>query len=106
MPATAFSAEHAYRCVQSVHRYMETALLHLVFHKAAVLLAHIVEHLAEHPFQCVVAHFATLRTFGVFHGLVAVVAHIEGGAVEVAAILGGIAVVSAKLDNVGLASKH
>ncbi len=105
-PALSFSGKCSGHCIRSVHRYVETTLLHLVFYKASVLHAHIVEHLAEHPFQGVIAYFATLRTLGRFHCFVAVVANVEGGAVEVAAVLGGITVVPAEPGYVGLAAKH
>lgn len=90
----------------SVHGDVEAPLVYLVLYQAAAVGAHVVEHLAENPFQRVVAHAAACRSVGVVHGLVAVVAYVECGAVEVATVLCGVAVVSAQLVHVLLAAQH
>ena len=65
--------------------------MHLVFDIAAVALAHVAHHLGKHIFQRVVAHLAAMLA-RCLNGLIAVVANVEGGAVEVAAVLRCIAV--------------
>ena len=79
----------------SIHRNVEAALLNLVLNEAPLLLAHIAEHLREHPLQRVVAHLSAARSVGVRHGVIAVVADVERGAVEVARVLGGVRVAAA-----------
>ena len=85
---------------------METALLHFVLDVTALLLAHVAEHLAEHPLQRVVAHHAATRPSGILHRLIAVVADIEGRAVEMTGVLGGIAVTATQLHHIVLRTKH
>ena len=85
---------------------METALLHLIFDIAAALFPHIAQHLGEHPFQRIVANLATRRPIGVLHRLIAVVADIESGAVEVARVLCGIAITAAQLHDIILRTEH
>ena len=41
---------------------MEAALLHLILNVATALLAHIAQHLRQHPFQRVVANRTALLT--------------------------------------------
>ena len=91
---------------QSSHRHVETALLHLVFDVAALLLAHITEHLTEHPLQRIVAHHAATRPIGILHRLIAVVADIERRAVEMAGVLGGITVTATQLCDIVLRTEH
>ena len=83
---------------------METALLHLIFDIAASRLTHIAQHLGEHPFQRVVAHHPSRRAVWIFHRLIAVVANIEGSAIEMTRVLGGIAVTATELHHVLLRS--
>ena len=56
-----------------------------VFDVAATIAAHVAENLREYPLEGVVAHLAG-------DGLVAVVADVNSGAVEVAGVLGGVAI--------------
>ena len=69
---------------------MEATLLHLIFYITAFLLTKVAEDFGEHPFQCVVANGTARGAFGVLHCYIAVVAKVEGGAIEVATVLGGI----------------
>ena len=62
---------------------METALAYLVFHIALVLLAQVVEHLAQQQTQAVGGDEA-----GRVGHVVAVVGNVEGGAVAVGRVVG------------------
>ena len=66
---------------------MEAALLHFVFHIAALLTTDVAKHLAEYPLQGVIANITS-------HGVVAVVADVEGGAVKMARVLSSILVMA------------
>jgi len=66
---------------------MEAALLHFVFDIAALLATDVAKHLAEHPLQGVIANITS-------HGVVAVVADVEGGAVKMARVLSSILVMA------------
>ncbi len=70
---------------------MEATLLHLIFDIAAVLLTEIAQHLGEYPFQGIILHLAA-RLFSGLNLLIAVVADIEGSTIEMARILGSIAI--------------
>ena len=85
---------------------METSLLHLVFYIATLCLAHVAQHLAEHPLQRVVAHGAAPGSLGGADSLIAVIADVEGGAVEVAGVLGGVGVARAQFLNVAARAQH
>ena len=61
-------------------RNMETTLLHLVLNIASALLAHIVQHLGQYPFQRVVLNLSAFLTWRL-NGLVTIVADIEGGTI-------------------------
>lgn len=56
-----------------------------VFDVAATIAAHVAENLREYPLEGVVAHLAG-------DGLVAVVADVNSGAIEVAGVLGGVTI--------------
>ena len=62
---------------------MEASLVHLILHQATVSPPHISQHLAEYPFQGVVAHL-TPRLAHRLHGLVTIVTNIKGSAIEMA----------------------
>ena len=85
---------------------MKTALLHFVFDVAAALFTHIAQHLGEHPLQRVVAHHAARGAVGILNRLIAVITDVEGGAVEMAGVLGGIAVAPAELHHIVLRAQH
>ena len=85
---------------------MKTALLHLVFDVAAFLFSQVAQHLGEHPFQRVVAHLTTMRAVRILNRLVAVVADVESGAVEMTGVLRRIAVAPTKLRHILLRTKH
>ena len=85
---------------------METSLLHLILNVASLGLTHVAQHLAEHPLEGVVAHGAALRPFGWADCLIAVIADVEGGAVEVAGVLGGVGVARAQFLNVAARAQH
>ena len=78
---------------------MEAALLDFILDVGAVLLANVTKHLGEHPLQRVVAHLAT-------DGVIAVVADVESGAVEVARVVRSIAVVALQTGYVFLGAQH
>ena len=63
---------------------MITPLLHFVFYVAALILAHIVQDFAEHPFERIILYLTTLGAIGVLDCLIAVVADIERRAIEMA----------------------
>lgn len=88
------------------HRHVEATLLYLVLDIATIPFAHIAEHLAEYPFQRIVAYHAARWTVGVLNRLIAIVADIEGSTIEMARLLGGIAVTTAKLHYILLRTKH
>ena len=85
---------------------METALLDLVLDVAAILFAQVAQHFREHPLQRVVAHLTATGAVRVLDRLVAVVADVEGGAVEMAGVLRGIAVAPTELRHVLLGTEH
>ena len=85
---------------------METALLHFVLDVATSRLTHIAQNFGEYPLQRVITHLATTRPIGVLDSLVAVVADIKGGAVEMAGVLCGIAIATAQLHHVLLRPQH
>ena len=70
---------------------MEATLMHLVFNIAAVLIAEIPQHLAEHPFQGIILNLAARLVLGL-NLLVSVVADIKRGTIKMARILRGIAI--------------
>ena len=81
-------------------------MLHLIFNITALLLTKVAEDFGEYPFQCVVAHCTTSGAFGVLHCYITVIAKVEGGAIEMATVLGGILVAVAQLLNVVLGAKN
>ena len=85
---------------------MEAALLHFILDVAAARLAHVTQHLGEHPFQRVVAHLTTRRSVRVLDRLVTIVTDIEGGAIEVAGVLCGVAVATTEFHNIVLRTEH
>ena len=85
---------------------MKTPLLHLIFDIATARLAHVTQHLGEHPLQRIVAHQATRRPIGILNGLVTVVADIEGSAIEMAGVLCGIAVTTTELGHIVLRTQY
>ena len=93
-------------CVSLSHGYMETALLYLIFNIASALFSQVVQHLAQYEFQCVVAHLAALLTVWRTYGLVAVVADVEGRAIEMTRIFSSISIVVSQFLHVALASRN
>ena len=85
---------------------MKAPLLHLVFDVAATLFAHIAQHLAQHVFQAVVTHSPARRSIRILNRFVAVVTDVEGGTIQMARVLGSIAVMSAQLGHIGLGTQH
>lgn len=83
---------------------METSLLHLIFDITSVSLTKITEHLAQHPFQGVVLHLSA-RSLSGLHGLIPIIAYVECGAIEVAGVLGGIAIASTELRHIILGAE-
>ena len=71
---------------------MEAALLQLVLDIAAALLADVTQDLAQHPLQRVALHSPPLRLPRRGDGGIAVVADVESGAEQVAALALGISV--------------
>lgn len=84
---------------------MEASLLHLIFDITSVLLTEITEHLAQHPFQGIVLHLSA-RSLGGLHGLVPIITYIESGAIEVAGVLGGIAIASTEFRYIILGTEN
>ena len=85
---------------------METALLYLIFNITAILLAHVAQHLREYPLQRIVAHHTTTGTFRILHRLVAVIADIESGAIEMTRILRSITITPTELHDILLGAEH
>ena len=83
---------------------MEAALLHFVLNVATSFGAQVAQHLAEHPLEGVVAHFAALFARGA-NGVVAVVGNVEGCGEAMAALLGGVAVALAQPGQVALGAQ-
>ena len=71
---------------------MEASLIDLILYIASLFLTHIAKHFGQNIFQRIVAHGTSLLT-GRLHGLVAVVTDIEGGTIEMAAVLCGITII-------------
>ena len=90
----------------STYRHVETALLHLVFDIAAVLAAHVVEHLAQDEFQRVVAHLAAVGAVRVFHRLIAVIADVYRRAIQVARVFCGVAIVASQFSHILLCAQY
>ena len=82
-----------------VNSNMETSLIDLVLDVAPILFTKITQHLAEHPFQGVVAHLTTWLLCGLDR-LVPVVTDIECRAVEMARVLGCISIASSQLGDI------
>ena len=84
---------------------MEATLVHLIFNIAAVLVAEIAEHLGEHPFQGIILHLSA-RLFTGLNLLIAVVTDIEGSTIEMARILGSIAVSGTQFRHIILGAQN
>src|SRR3712207_4560075 len=78
-----------------LHGDMEAALMHLILDVTSSGLPHIAQHLSEYVFERVVAYLPAMLSRGL-HGAITVVAHVEGGAIEVTAVLGGVTIMSAQ----------
>jgi hypothetical protein len=100
------SFEHPFHSLLSSYRHVEASLLHLILDVAALPLPHIAQHLGEYELQRVVAHLITRRPVGVLHRFIAVVADIEGGAIQMAGVLRGVAVDIAQPLYVLLRAQH
>ena len=74
----------SHKIKESADGHVEAALLNLVLDIATVLLAHVAEHFGEHPLERIVLNLTAMRAFGILDGLVAVIADVERGAVEMA----------------------
>ena len=85
---------------------MEASLLNLILYIAALVLAHIVKNLTQHPLQRVVADLTARHPLGIFHGPIAVVANIERGAIEMTRVLRCIAIMRAQLSHIRLAAQY
>ena len=85
---------------------MEAALLNLIFDIATTILTHIVKHLAEDKLQCVVTDLTTTGTLWILNGLIAIVADIERGAVEMTRLLGCIWIILTQLGHIDLRTEH
>ena len=83
---------------------MEATLMHLVFDVAAVLIAEIPQHLAEHPFQGIILNLSARLVLGL-NLLVSVVADIERGAIKMARILGGITITGSQFRHIILGAQ-
>lgn len=84
---------------------MEAALMHLILDVASSGLPHIAQHLSEYVFERVVAYLPAMLSRGL-HGAITVVAHVEGGAIEVTAVLGGVTIMSAQALHILLSAQH
>ena len=85
---------------------MKASLLYFILDIAAVVLPHVAQHLAEHPFQRVVCHGAAWLLVGVAHRCVAIVADVKRGAVKVAGVYRCIMVATAQFIYVLASAKH
>ena len=83
---------------------MKATLVHLVFDITAVLLTEIPQHLAENPLQGIILHLAA-RLFLRLNLLIPVVADIEGSTIEMARILGSIAVSGSQFRHIILCTQ-
>ena len=86
------------------HRDVEATLVHLILDITTIPLTEIAQHLAEHPLQGIVLHLSA-RLLASLNLLISVVAHIKGGAIEMARVLGGIAIASAELRHIVLCAE-
>ena len=73
---------------------MKTPLLDLVLNETALLVAEIAQHFRKYPLQRIVAHLTST------YGMIAVVTDVEGSAIEVTGVLGGIAITTAQFGHI------
>ena len=73
--------------------HVKTALLDFVLDIATSQFALVAQHLGENPLQRVVTH-------GALHGLVAIIADVERGAVKMAGVLRSVGIVSLQAGDV------
>ena len=78
---------------------MKASLLDFILDIGTLSAADIAEHLREHPLQRVVAHL-------LLYGVIAVVADVEGGAIEVARVVGGIAIMALQSGHIVLGAQN
>ena len=83
---------------------MEATLLHLIFNIAPPLLTHIVQYFSQHPFQRIVLHHPAFLTRRL-DCLVTIIADVEGGAVEMTAVLGGVSVIVPQFRHIFLCAE-
>ena len=80
---------------------MEAWLSYLVLDIATALLSQVAQHFGEHKLQLVAGYLA-----GGVDGKILVVVDVEGGAIEVARLLGGIFVGASQAHYVGLGAQY
>ena len=83
---------------------MEATLLYLIFNIAPTLLTHIVQYFSQHPFQRIVLHHPAFLTWRL-DSLVTIIADVEGGAVEMTAVLGGVPVIIPQFRHIFLCAE-
>ena len=84
---------------------MEATLLYFMLDVAHSVFAHITQHFAQHPFECVASHGSTLWAFWWRDGIVAVVTNVECGAEEVAALFGSISITLLQASHIGFCTQ-
>ena len=92
--------------IPSSHRHVKTALLHFILDIATLLLTHVAQYLTEYPLQRIALYLTTTGSIWVLHRLIAVIANIEGGAIEVAGVLRCITVTTAQFHHIVLRTEH
>ena len=90
---------------QLSHRNMPATLMYFILDVTAILLPHVPQNLGKHIFKCIVAHLTAVLSW-CLDRFVTIITYIERGAIEVATVLRGIAVLAAKLCHIGLRAQH
>ena len=85
---------------------MIAALVDFVFHVAGATVAKILENLGENPFEGVVTSLTNFGCSRFLNGVIFIVTDVEGGAIEMAAIVGCIAIMLAQAEDVIFGACH
>ena len=84
---------------------MEATLVYLVLHVADPIVSEVLENFRENPFQCVVARLTDAGRARLLNGVVLVIADVERRAVEMATVVGGIAIMLAQAEDIVLGTR-
>ena len=77
------------------HGKMKTTLMHFVLDVAAVLFSHVVQYLAENPFQCVIL-YRTMLFIWCFYSFISIVTNIYRCSIKMTTVYCCIAIMVSK----------